>query len=139
MTQLVPSIDILDGQMVRLRHGDFEQKTTYEASPVEVARRFAEAGARDLHVVDLDGAREGKVRHWDVVQSLVKLGLDVQLGGGLQADADVTMAFEQGVARIVVGSLALREPGRVRRSSSGFRRSFCQSCRPRDGLLIETR
>jgi phosphoribosylformimino-5-aminoimidazole carboxamide ribotide isomerase len=108
MTLLIPSIDLIEGQVVRLRHGSFRQKTVYDGSPLDVAQRFADLGARKLHVVDLDGARKSAVIHWDLVAELARLPLELQLGGGVQSASDVTRAFDCGVTRVVVGSSAVR-------------------------------
>jgi phosphoribosylformimino-5-aminoimidazole carboxamide ribotide isomerase len=109
---LYPAIDIRGGQAVRLLQGDYECETAYDADPVDAARRWAEEGARFLHVVDLDGARAGGPRNLDAVRRIAAaVECPIQVGGGLR-DADaVAAALAAGAARIVLGTAALRDPG----------------------------
>ena len=107
---LLPAIDILGGQTVRLAQGEFEQRTVYDSDPVEAARRWVAAGARWLHVVDLDGARDGSPANLDVVERIVAAaGVPVQLGGGLRAAASVAAAFSAGATRVILGTAAFRD------------------------------
>ena len=104
---LYPAIDILDGQAVRLRQGDFDEKTVYRDSPLEAARAWVEAGARFLHVVDLDGARTGEPaepRHVEAITA--ELRVPVQLGGGLRSLPPVRDALRAGVERVILGTAA---------------------------------
>jgi phosphoribosylformimino-5-aminoimidazole carboxamide ribotide isomerase len=104
---LYPAIDIADGKAVRLVQGDFADKTVYEDDPFEAARSWAEAGARFLHVVDLDGARTGTPQNLHHVERIVReLDLPVQLGGGLRALPAVRDALRAGVARVILGTAA---------------------------------
>lgn len=102
-----PALDLLGGRVVRLAQGDFGRATPYAEDPVEAARRWALAGAEWLHVVDLDGAREGRPAHLHVVGALRALGLRVQFGGGLRTDGAVDQAFRAGADRVVVGTRAV--------------------------------
>jgi len=106
-----PAIDIRGGRCVRLREGDFNRETVFAADPVDVASRWKAAGARRLHVVDLDGARDGRPANRPLVERIVaETGLPVQLGGGIR-DADILAAYlAAGVARVVVGTRAVEEP-----------------------------
>lgn len=108
--EVIPAIDLRGGQVVRLRQGDYAQETQYDATPVELATRYAQAGARWLHVVDLDGARAGNLANLCVIEALVKAGMYVQAGGGVRVEEDVRRLFGAGVARVVVGSVAIRDP-----------------------------
>ncbi|HUA79044.1 MAG TPA: 1-(5-phosphoribosyl)-5-[(5-phosphoribosylamino)methylideneamino]imidazole-4-carboxamide isomerase [Dyella sp.] len=108
--EVIPAIDLRGGQVVRLRQGDYAQETHYDTTPVELATRYAQAGARWLHVVDLDGAREGDLANLSVIEALVKAGMQVQAGGGVRTEEDVRRLFGAGVARVVVGSVAIRDP-----------------------------
>ncbi len=108
---IIPAIDIYDGKCVRLRQGDYEQKTVYAASPEEVARQFADAGFKLLHVVDLQGAKEKKIVNWDSISSIVKVpGLKVEIGGGIRTTEDIRRLIDIGVSRVVIGSIAARSP-----------------------------
>ncbi|MGI8506959.1 MAG: 1-(5-phosphoribosyl)-5-[(5-phosphoribosylamino)methylideneamino]imidazole-4-carboxamide isomerase [Solirubrobacteraceae bacterium] len=108
---LLPAIDILDGQAVRLVRGDFEQRTVYDADPLDAARRWVQAGARALHIVDLDGARGGvpvNVAHVRRIAEAVPV--PVQAGGGLRSAASVRTVLDAGADRVVLGTAALRDP-----------------------------
>ncbi|HEV3375656.1 MAG TPA: 1-(5-phosphoribosyl)-5-[(5-phosphoribosylamino)methylideneamino]imidazole-4-carboxamide isomerase [Thermoleophilaceae bacterium] len=108
---LLPAVDIRDGRAVRLRQGDFDDETIYADDPFEAARSFVEAGARFLHVVDLDGAREGEpvnLRH--VERIATDLDVPVELGGGLRSIASIRRALSAGAARVVIGTAAFTDP-----------------------------
>jgi phosphoribosylformimino-5-aminoimidazole carboxamide ribotide isomerase len=108
---LYPAIDIRDGRAVRLAQGDYERETAYEDDPVVAARRWAGDGARWLHVVDLDGAREGAPVNLEHVRRIVAaVGVPVQLGGGLRDSAKVEAAISSGAERVVLGTAAVRDP-----------------------------
>jgi phosphoribosylformimino-5-aminoimidazole carboxamide ribotide isomerase len=114
--QLLPAIDLRGGQVVRLAEGDFARETVYGTDPAEVARSFADAGARWIHVVDLDGARDGTRRQTDAVARIVDaVGERVacEVAGGLRDEAAVEAVLTAGAARAVVGTAALRDPGFV--------------------------
>ncbi|RUL72216.1 1-(5-phosphoribosyl)-5-[(5-phosphoribosylamino)methylideneamino]imidazole-4-carboxamide isomerase [Dyella choica] len=111
--EVIPAIDLRGGQVVRLRQGDYAQETQYASAPSELAAKYAHAGARWLHVVDLDGARDGDLANITVIRALTKAGMQVQAGGGVRAEEDVHRLFDAGVSRVVVGSIAIREPERV--------------------------
>jgi len=107
---IYPAIDLKEGQVVRLRQGDPQQKTIYGNSPLDVARRWQAAGASWLHLVNLDGALDGGAKVWDVVESIAALGLSIQFGGGLRGAADVARALNSGVNRAVIGTAAVEDP-----------------------------
>jgi phosphoribosylformimino-5-aminoimidazole carboxamide ribotide isomerase len=107
---IYPAIDIKGGRCVRLAQGDFDAETRY-GDPVEQACRFAEAGAEWIHVVDLDGARDGAARQRELIGVIVEAaGVNVQCGGGVRSADDVQALLDLGVARIVVGSAAVTRP-----------------------------
>lgn len=109
---LYPAIDILGGRVVRLVQGDFAAATEYAADPLAAARAWREAGARRLHVVDLDGARVGEPVNLDAVARVVtEAGLPVQLGGGLRSSAAIASALGAGVDRVVLGTAAFADAG----------------------------
>ena len=116
-----PAMDLMDGACVRLCQGDFAQKTAYDADPLEQARAFAKAGAQALHVVDLDGARAGAPRHGALIGQIAQdSGLKVQTGGGIRTKAQIEALLEAGVSRVIIGSLAVTEPERVRQWLQDF-------------------
>jgi phosphoribosylformimino-5-aminoimidazole carboxamide ribotide isomerase len=108
---ILPAIDLRGGQCVRLRQGDYAQETIFGSDPVAMARRWVSAGARMLHLVDLDGAKEGRPVNRGIIRRIVEAaGVPCQLGGGLRTEADVAETLAGGVARVVIGTQALREP-----------------------------
>jgi phosphoribosylformimino-5-aminoimidazole carboxamide ribotide isomerase len=108
---LYPAIDIRGGQAVRLLQGDYARETTYDADPVDAAKRWAGEGAEFLHVVDLDGAKAGEPRNLDAIRRIAAaVECPIQVGGGLRDMASVDAVFEAGAARVVIGTAALRDP-----------------------------
>lgn len=110
MIKLIPAIDIIDGECVRLTMGDYSQKKTYSTSPLDIARQFEEAGITYLHVVDLDGAKAGKIINLGVVKEIVEnTGLKVDFGGGVKKKEDIEELLNIGVDKINIGSLAVKD------------------------------
>jgi phosphoribosylformimino-5-aminoimidazole carboxamide ribotide isomerase len=110
---LLPAIDLRGGRVVRLKQGDFDRETAYSDDPVAVAIQFADAGARWLHVVDLDGARTGTQAHLQVFKGIVSAvggRVRVEVAGGLRDENSVASALRAGAARAIVGTAALRDP-----------------------------
>lgn len=111
---LYPAIDVREGRVVRLRQGDYAQETRYADDPLALASRYAQAGARWLHLVDLDAARLGGYTLAPLLAALKSsTRLKVQTGGGVRSEQDVEALLAAGADRVVIGSLAVREPGRV--------------------------
>ena len=111
MIELVPAIDIIDGQCVRLTKGDYAQKTVYSASPAAVAKEFEALGFKRLHVVDLDGARSKHIVNDAVLKAITtETSLIVDFGGGIKTDEDIEKAFASGAAMVTVGSIAVTRP-----------------------------
>lgn len=108
---IFPATDIYDGKVVRLYKGDYDQMTVYSDNPVEIARSFAACGAEYLHVVDLEGARDGTTPNSDVVRTLVKeSGMLVEIGGGIRTEDTVKTYMDMGVARVILGTAAVTDP-----------------------------
>jgi phosphoribosylformimino-5-aminoimidazole carboxamide ribotide isomerase len=111
---IFPAIDLRGGQCVRLRQGDYSQETVFGADPAEVARRWVQQGARYLHLVDLDGARDGRPINGPSVRAIVDVcrasGVPCQLGGGIRNDDHIDEALSWGVERIILGTRALKDP-----------------------------
>ena len=111
---IIPAIDLINGQCVRLSAGDFARQTTYDPDPVAVARRFADAGLRRLHLVDLDGARAGQPVNLAVLEAIAnQTTLDIDAGGGIQTAAALAQVLAAGATHATAGSLAVREPATV--------------------------
>ena len=114
--EIIPAIDLINGQCVRLSAGDFARQTTYDADPVAVAQRFADAGMRRLHLVDLDGARAGRPVNLAVLEAIAaRTDLDIDAGGGIQTDEALAQVLNAGAAHATAGSLAVRAPEMVHR------------------------
>jgi phosphoribosylformimino-5-aminoimidazole carboxamide ribotide isomerase len=114
-------VDIRDGKAVRLRQGHFDDETVYADDPLEAARSFVEAGARFLHVVDLDGAREGEPVNLQHVERITaELDVPVELGGGLRSIASIRRALKAGAARVVLGTAAFTDPELLDEALSAF-------------------
>jgi phosphoribosylformimino-5-aminoimidazole carboxamide ribotide isomerase len=110
----IPAIDLREGRVVRLRQGDYAQQRDYDFDAVALAQRYAADGARRLHVVDLDAARDGGSRNrLAICEIATSLAVPVQAGGGVRDEADLYALFRGGVAAAVVGSVAVRDPARV--------------------------
>jgi phosphoribosylformimino-5-aminoimidazole carboxamide ribotide isomerase len=103
--RIIPAIDIIDGKCVRLTQGDYAQKKIYNEDPLEVAKAFHDAGLTYLHLVDLDGAKAGKVINWKVVETITKnTTLTVDFGGGIKTDDEIKKLFDSGIQQVNLGS-----------------------------------
>jgi phosphoribosylformimino-5-aminoimidazole carboxamide ribotide isomerase len=115
MFTIYPAIDMRGGKCVRLIQGDYNRETVYGHSPVEMARSFVSQGATWIHMVDLDGAKEGRRMNDTFVVEVAKtLGVSVQVGGGIRTEEDVAYYLEKGVARVILGSAAISNPSFVK-------------------------
>jgi phosphoribosylformimino-5-aminoimidazole carboxamide ribotide isomerase len=114
--ELIPSIDLRGGRVVRLEQGDYARETVFDADPVAQARRFASAGVARIHIVDLDAARDGGAGNEALIQAVLAAcpGTKIQLGGGMRSRARIDAALAAGADRVVVGTAALEEPDMVR-------------------------
>jgi phosphoribosylformimino-5-aminoimidazole carboxamide ribotide isomerase len=118
---IYPAIDLINGAVVRLLKGDFDQLTTYGTDPVCVAQSYADAGATWLHLIDLDGARNPKNRQTNLIGKIIEnTGLKVQTGGGIRSFDDVKMLIDAGASRVVIGSLAVLDAETTKRIFDGF-------------------
>lgn len=108
---IIPAIDIINGKCVRLTHGDYAQQVVYNDDPVEVAKQFEAAGISRLHVVDLDGAKAGKITNFRVLEQIAAATrLVIDFGGGVKTIADVSNIFNAGAQIVTIGSLAVKHP-----------------------------
>src|SRR5262245_21157157 len=109
--QIWPAIDLRGGKCVRLKQGDYQRETTYSDDPAEMARRWIDQGAECLHLVDLDGARDGSNANLPAVESiLAAVNVPCELGGGIRDERTIERLLGIGLARLVVGTRALKEP-----------------------------
>ena len=110
--RIIPAMDIIDGACVRLAQGDYSRKTIYRRDPLDVAVELEEYGIKYLHLVDLDGAREGKIRNHGVLEAIAgNTGLQVDFSGGIRSDDDLRTAFSCGATQVTCGSIAVTQPG----------------------------
>lgn len=111
MIEIIPAIDLIEGKCVRLSQGDFAQKKIYNENPLEAAKEFEDCGLKRLHVVDLDGAKLGKVANLKVLENIAKnTDLTIDFGGGIKTDEDIRSVFEAGAKMASIGSIAVKEP-----------------------------
>ena len=116
-----PAIDLINGKCVRLYKGNFSQCTTYEADPVEIAKKYRKQGAKWLHLVDLDGAKNPEDRQTDLITKIIREGgMSVQTGGGIRSLFDVQALINAGAERVVIGSLAIKNPDLVKEAIATF-------------------
>ncbi|MDR2885349.1 MAG: 1-(5-phosphoribosyl)-5-[(5-phosphoribosylamino)methylideneamino]imidazole-4-carboxamide isomerase [Rikenellaceae bacterium] len=111
MIEIIPAIDIIGGECVRLTQGDYAQKQTYYKDPLDAARQYADAGIRRLHMVDLDGARQSKPANLAVLERVAaKTNLEIQYGGGIKSSEALQSVLSAGARRAICGSIAVTEP-----------------------------
>ena len=110
---IIPAIDLRAGRVVRLQQGDYDRETRYATDPLTLAAGYRDAGALWLHLVNLDGARSGRLDNLRAIEAIVRLGLNVQAGGGVRGEDDLGRLFDAGVQRVVLGSVAIRVPDTV--------------------------
>lgn len=108
---IIPAIDLIEGSVVRLYQGDYQQKTQYQLDPIDVVHSYADQGAQWLHIVDLTGAKDVSKRQLQLIEAMVATGrMEFQCGGGIRSESDVQQLLDIGVARVVIGSLAVKDP-----------------------------
>ena len=104
---IIPAIDIIEGNCVRLEQGDYSKITLYSKDPLDIAKQFEDAGLKRLHLVDLDGAKAGSVKNWKVLETIAgKTNLLIDFGGGIKTEKDVHIVFDSGAALATIGSIA---------------------------------
>ena len=106
--EIIPAIDLIDGKCVRLVQGDYNQKTIYNDDALEVAKDFLKSGAKLIHVVDLDGAKAGKITNIEVIKRLCDNNVPIEVGGGIRSFNDIDLLLNIGVKRVILGSIAVQ-------------------------------
>lgn len=110
MIEIIPAIDLIEGKCVRLSQGDFSQKKIYSENPLEIAKKFENAGLKRLHVVDLDGAKNGRVTNLKVLETIAEnTNLTIDFGGGIKTDKDIQNVFNAGAKMASIGSVAVKD------------------------------
>lgn len=108
--EVIPALDIIEGKCVRLTKGDFKAKKVYKSDPLKIARLFEKAGFRKLHLVDLEGAKAGKIKNWKTIKEIIKnTDLFIEFGGGIREEKDIKKLLNLGIERVIIGSTALKE------------------------------
>ncbi|MDZ7718242.1 MAG: 1-(5-phosphoribosyl)-5-[(5-phosphoribosylamino)methylideneamino]imidazole-4-carboxamide isomerase [Balneolaceae bacterium] len=109
--KVIPAIDLLNGQVVRLQKGDYQKKTVYNDNPIEEASKFKEAGFSHIHVVDLNGAKSGKFENLLIIKRIInELELSVQTGGGVRSQGDIELLLDAGLSGIICSSMTVKKP-----------------------------
>ncbi|MFN3521373.1 MAG: 1-(5-phosphoribosyl)-5-[(5-phosphoribosylamino)methylideneamino]imidazole-4-carboxamide isomerase [Phenylobacterium sp.] len=133
---LYPAIDLKDGQCVRVLHGDLDTATVFNTSPADQATKFADAGFQWIHVVDLNGAVQGKAVNASAVEAILEsVSIPVQLGGGIRSLADIERWIEAGVSRVILGTVAVREPEIVKQAARRWPEQIAVSVDVRKGKV----
>lgn len=119
--QIIPAIDVIDGKCVRLTEGNYSSKTAYTATPLEMAKQYEDHGITRLHLVDLDGAKAGKVINWNVAEQIAAhTSLELDFGGGVKTAEDVERIVDLGIAYVTIGSVAAKQPDLFKQWISRF-------------------
>lgn len=134
--QIFPAIDLRGGQVVRLYQGDYDRETVYAADPCAVARSFLAAGARYLHVVDLDGAKDGTLANFDTIAAIVKQGgLYIEVGGGIRTEDRIRQYLDLGVGRCILGTIAVKDFDFTARMAQTYGDRIAVGVDARDGYV----
>ncbi|HWY85481.1 MAG TPA: 1-(5-phosphoribosyl)-5-[(5-phosphoribosylamino)methylideneamino]imidazole-4-carboxamide isomerase [Gemmataceae bacterium] len=134
--QILPAIDLRGGQCVRLRQGDYQQETVFGSDPAAMARRWVREGAEILHIVDLDGAKEGRPTNGPSIRAIVEAsGVPCQLGGGVRTEKDIVEVLSWGVQRVVIGTKALQAPGWLEEMARKFPAKIVLGLDAKDGRV----
>ena len=134
--QIFPAIDLRGGQVVRLYQGDYDRETVYAADPCAVARSFLAAGAKYLHVVDLDGAKDGTLANFDTIAAIVKQGgLYIEVGGGIRTEDRIRQYLDLGVGRCILGTIAVKDFDFTARMAQTYGDRIAVGVDARDGYV----
>lgn len=134
--ELIPAIDLLDGKVVRLQQGRYDEVTVYDDDPVAMAKRFEKQGAKRLHVVDLEGARRGQPAHVPIIQSILReTKLQVQVGGGVRNEDVAAEWVDAGAARVVLGTVVVKAPDVARAICTRYPGAVVMALDAREGKL----
>lgn len=133
---IYPAVDVREGKCVRLTQGEFDKQTVYSDNPVEMALRWEKMGAQYLHVVDLDGARTGKAQNIAVISEMaVKMGIPVQVGGGIRTIEMIETVLCKGIERVILGTSAVKDPELVKRAVKTFENNVVIGIDAKDGMV----
>ena len=134
--KIFPAIDIKDKKCVRLVKGDFDNKTEYEMSPIEQARKYKDHGFKNLHIVDLDGALTGETVNLDIIQDIVgKFNLKIEVGGGIRNPESIQKYIDVGVEKVILGSAAIKDKNFLKKACEKFIDKIALGLDAKDGYL----
>lgn len=134
--KIFPAIDLRDGKAVRLFQGDYDQMTVYSEDPVDIARSFKVKGAECLHLVDLDGAKDGKLVNFDTIKAIVEqVDMYVEVGGGIRDEERIRQYLELGVGRVILGTIAIKDPEFLEEMVSKYGEKIAVGVDARDGFV----
>lgn len=133
--KIFPAIDLLGGKAVRLKKGDYNEVTVYSECPPEMAKSFKAAGAEWIHVVDLDGARDGSTANFATVAEIAKSGLKVEIGGGIRSMETVKKYIEAGVSRVIIGTAAVSNPDFLKAALAEYGEKIAVGVDIKDGMV----
>lgn len=133
---IYPAIDIKEGKCVRLVQGKFDDVTVYSDDPVEMALKWEREGAVYLHVIDLDGARTGELRNFSIIRDIAaKLGIPVQMGGGIRTIESIEYVINEGIQRVILGTSAVNDPELVKNALKNFGNNIAIAIDAKDGKV----
>lgn len=134
--KIFPAIDLRDGKAVRLFQGDYDQMTVYNENPVEIAKSFKAKGADCLHLVDLDGAKDGKLVNFDTIKAIVEqVDMYVEVGGGIRDEERIKQYLDLGVGRVILGTIAIKDPAFLEEMVSKYGEKIAVGVDARDGFV----
>jgi len=134
--KIFPAIDLRDGKAVRLFQGDYDQMTVYSENPVDIARSFKEKGADNLHLVDLDGAKDGKLVNFDTIKAIVEeVDMFVEVGGGIRDEERIKQYLDLGVGRVILGTIAIKDPDFLKAMVDKYGERIAVGVDARDGFV----
>ena len=134
--KIFPAIDIKDKKCVRLVKGDFKNKTEYEMSPIEQARKYKDHGFKNLHIIDLDGALTGETVNLDTIQEIIrKLDLNVEVGGGIRSIDSIKKYIDAGIDKVILGSAAIKDKNFLKEACERFSNQIALGLDAKDGYL----
>lgn len=133
--KIFPAIDLRGGRVVRLQQGDYDRMTIYSDDPVDTAKGFLYAGASHLHVVDLDGAKDGSQKNRDVLRKLCELPLEVQVGGGIRDEAAIKDTLKLGASRVILGTVAVKDFAFTQKMGAKYGEQLAVGVDVKDGMV----
>lgn len=134
--KIFPAIDLRDGKAVRLFQGDYDQMTVYSEDPVDIARSFKAKGAEHLHLVDLDGAKDGKLVNFDTIKAIVEqVDMYVEVGGGIRDEERIKQYLDLGVGRVILGTIAIKDPVFLEKMVAQYGERIAVGVDARDGFV----